>query len=334
MTDHSAARNTTDLPAATPDAKGRLKARVAQYGIYLALLILVVFFTISSDVFLTSANLLNVLRQVSIVGICAVGLTFVLLTGGIDLSVGSVIGVAGMTCATVIAAGFPVAVAVAAALGFGLCAGLLAGFIINEAHIPPLITTLGLMTAFRGVSYIIGGGLPVYGVPDGLKEIGQGYVLGIPVPVILMALALALGHLVLTHTRFGREVYGVGGNEEAARLSGVNVRRLKYKVYALSGTLAAFAGIVLMARVNSGQPKGGEGYELDIITAVVLGGVSIFGGVGRLSGVLAGVLIMGVLANGMILLNINEYVQWVVKGTVLLAAVALDQFIYRQGKTG
>ena len=333
MTDHSTARNAASVTAPQAPRGVGIKAKVAQYGIYLALLILVIFFTVSSDVFLTSANLLNVLRQVSIIGICAVGLTFVLLTGGIDLSVGSVIGVAGMTCATLIAAGFPIVLAVAAALGFGLFAGLLAGFIINEAGIPPLITTLGLMTAFRGVSYIIGGGLPVYGVPAGLKEIGQGYVLGIPVPVLLMAAALALGHVVLTYTRFGREVYGVGGNEEAARLSGVNVRRLKYKVYALSGTLAAFAGIVLMARVNSGQPKGGEGYELDIITAVVLGGVSIFGGVGRLSGVLAGVLIMGVLANGMILLNINEYVQWVVKGTVLLAAVALDQFIYRQSKS-
>lgn len=310
----------------------RLKARLAQYGIYLALLLLVLFFTATSDVFLTSANLLNVLRQVSIIGICAVGLTFVLLTGGIDLSVGSVIGVSGMTCATLVAAGFPVAIAVAGALAFGFLAGLLAGFIINEAGIPPLITTLGLMTTFRGLSYIIGGGLPVYGVPDALKALGQGYVLGIPVPVILMAITLAVGHLVLTHTRFGREVYGVGGNEEAARLSGVSVKALKYKVYALSGTLAAFAGIVLMARVNSGQPKGGEGYELDIITAVVLGGVSIFGGVGRLSGVLAGVLIMGVLANGMILLNIQEYVQWVVKGAVLLAAVALDQFIHRKTK--
>lgn len=324
---------TMGAPTASMEARrGGLLPRLAQYGIYLALLILVLVFTASSDVFLTGANLLNVLRQVSIIGICAVGLTFVLLTGGIDLSVGSVIGVAGMTCATLISMGSHPALGVAAALAFGLLAGLLAGFIINEAGIPPLITTLGLMTAFRGISYLIGGGLPVYGVPDGLKALGQGYVLGVPVPVILMAVTLLFGHVVLTHTRFGREVYGVGGNEEAARLSGVNVKRLKYKVYALSGTLAAFAGIVLMARVNSGQPKGGEGYELDIITAVVLGGVSIFGGVGRLTGVLAGVLIMGVLANGMILLNIDEYVQWVVKGSVLLAAVALDQFIHKQGK--
>lgn len=321
------------VPTSQPGRRGALLPKLAQYSIYLALLILVVVFTATSDVFLTGANLLNVLRQVSIIGICAVGLTFVLLTGGIDLSVGSVIGVSGMTCATLLSLGAPAALAVLAALAFGLLAGLLAGFIINEAGIPPLITTLGLMTAFRGVSYLIGGGLPVYGVPDGLKALGQGYVLGIPVPVILMAATLLVGHVVLTHTRFGREVYGVGGNEEAARLSGVNVKRLKYKVYALSGTLAAFAGIVLMARVNSGQPKGGEGYELDIITAVVLGGVSIFGGVGRLTGVLAGVLIMGVLANGMILLNIDEYVQWVVKGTVLLAAVALDQFIHRQGRS-
>lgn len=189
---------------------------------------------------------------------------------GIDLSVGWVIWVSGKTCATLAAAGFPVAIAVAGALAFELIAGLLTGFINNEAGIPPLITTLDLMTSLRGVSCIIGGGLPVYGVLDGLKAMGRGYVLGIPAPVILMAITLTLGHIVLTHTRFGREVDGVCGNEEAARLSGV----------------------------------------------------------------LAGVLIMGVLANGMILLNINECVQWVVKGAVLLAAFALDQFIHRQGKAG
>ena len=323
---------TTQNQTHGPTWQRRAIVTLSQYGIYVALLILLVFFSIASDVFLTSANLLNVLRQVSIIGICAVGLTFVLLTGGIDLSVGSVIGVSGMTCATLIAMGFPVSLAVIAALACGMTAGLLAGFIINEAGIPPLITTLGLMTTFRGVAYLIGDGLPVYGIPENLKYFGQGQLLGIPVPVILMAVTLLVGHVVLSHTKFGREVYGVGGNEEAARLSGVNVKRLKYKIYALSGTLAAFAGIVLMARVNSGQPKGGEGYELDIITAVVLGGVSIFGGVGKLTGVLAGVLIMGVLDNGMILLNLNEYIQWVVKGSVLLAAVALDQLIHRQGK--
>lgn len=305
---------------------------LAQYGIFLALIILIAVFASRSEVFLSSANILNILRQVSVIGICAVGMTFIMLTGGIDLAVGSMIGVSGMICATLIAMGYPPAIAVAAAMAAGVVLGLVAGLIINEFRIPPLITTLGMMTALRGVSYMIGGGLPVYGVPDDVKFLGQGYVLGIPFPVLLMALALVAGHVVLTHTVFGRQVYGTGGNEEASRLSGVNVKAVKYKVYLLSFALASFAGIVLMARVNSGQPRGGEGYELDIITAVVLGGVSIFGGIGRLTGVVAGVLIMGVLANGMILLNIDEYVQWVVKGCVLLAAVALDQFIHNRGK--
>lgn len=318
------------------DEKGKRPARdwaglLAQYGIFLALLILIAFFAARSDVFLSSTNILNVLRQVSVVGICAVGMTFIMLTGGIDLSVGSVIGVAGMTCATLISMGYPVAAAVAAAMLLGIAFGALAGFIINELRIPPLITTLGLMTALRGVSYMIGGGLPVYGVPDDLKFLGQGYLFGVPVPVILMVVVLIVGHVVLTHTVFGRQVYGTGGNEEASRLSGVSVKGVKYKVYLIGFTLSSFAGIVLLARVNSGQPRGGEGYELDIITAAVLGGVSIFGGIGRLTGVVAGVLIMGVLANGMILINIDEYVQWVVKGCVLLAAVALDQFIHHRG---
>ncbi len=318
------------------DEKGERPARdwaglLAQYGIFLALLILIAFFAARSDVFLSSTNILNVLRQVSVVGICAVGMTFIMLTGGIDLSVGSVIGVAGMTCATLISMGYPVAAAVAAAMTLGIAFGALAGFIINELRIPPLITTLGFMTALRGVSYMIGGGLPVYGVPDDLKFLGQGYLLGVPVPVILMVIVLIVGHVVLTHTVFGRQVYGTGGNEEASRLSGVSVKGVKYKVYLIGFTLSSFAGIVLLARVNSGQPRGGEGYELDIITAAVLGGVSIFGGIGRLTGVVAGVLIMGVLANGMILINIDEYVQWVVKGCVLLAAVALDQFLHHRG---
>ncbi|OSP53446.1 ABC transporter permease [Pseudoruegeria sp. SK021] len=322
-----------NVPAHAKRQKRDLVTVLAQYGIYLALVILILFFASQSDVFLSKDNGLNILRQVSVIGICAVGMTFVMLTGGIDLSVGSVIGVSGMVCATLVSLGFPPIVAVAAAMTFGAFAGLLSGFIINVLNIPPLITTLGLMTAFRGISFMIGGGLPVYGVPDSIKFLGQGYIAGIPVPVILMVLAFIAGHIILTHTVFGRQVYGTGGNEEASRLSGVNVKVLKYKIYLIGGVLAAFAGIVLMARVNSGQPKGGQGYELDIITAVVLGGVSIFGGVGRLTGVIAGVLIMGVLANGMILLNIDEYVQWVVKGGVLLAAVALDQFIHGRGKT-
>lgn len=298
---------------------------LSQYWIFIALLVLIIAFSLLSDSFLTQINILNILRQVSIIGICAVGMTMIILTGGIDLSVGSMIGVAGMACALMLQADVHPILAVGGTLIMGLGFGAFTGVLINKIHIPPLIATLGLMTGLRGVAYILNGGLPIYGIPESVKFIGQGWVFGIPFPVILMVLVFILGYILLNKTAFGRHLYGTGGNEEASRLSGVNVEKLKSKVYLLGFFLSTFAGIVLMARVNSGQPRGGTGYELDIITAVVLGGVSIMGGSGRLTGVIAGVMIMGVLSNGMILLNIDEYVQWVVKGAVLLTAVGLDQ---------
>ncbi|MDG3087594.1 ABC transporter permease [Vibrio hannami] len=308
----------------SPDKK-QLINLLSQYWIFIALLVLIFAFSMLSESFLTQVNILNILRQVSIIGICAVGMTMIILTGGIDLSVGSMIGVAGMACALMLKAGFPPALAVGLTLTLGLCFGYFTGMLINKIHIPPLIATLGLMTGLRGVAYILNDGLPIYGLPDSIKFIGQGWVFGIPFPVILMIAVFIFGYILLNKTAFGRHLYGTGGNEEASRLSGVNVENLKTKVYLLGFFLSTFAGIVLMARVNSGQPRGGTGYEMDIITAVVLGGVSIMGGSGRLTGVIAGVMIMGVLSNGMILLNIDEYVQWVVKGAVLLTAVGLDQ---------
>jgi ribose/xylose/arabinose/galactoside ABC-type transport system permease subunit len=305
---------------------------LSQYWIFIALIVLVIAFSLLSDSFLTKVNLLNILRQVSIIGICAVGMTMIILTGGIDLSVGSMIGVAGMACALMLNAGVPPIIAVVGTLGIGLAFGGLTGLMINKIRIPPLIATLGLMTALRGVAYILNDGLPIYGLPESIKFIGQGWVLGVPFPVILMIAVFIFGYILLNKTAFGRHLYGTGGNEEASRLSGVNVERLKTKVYLIGFFLSTFAGIVLMARVNSGQPRGGTGYEMDIITAVVLGGVSIMGGSGRLTGVIAGVMIMGVLSNGMILLNIDEYVQWVVKGMVLLTAVGLDQLTSHKSK--
>ena len=315
----------SQLVAVKQENKGKLLNLLSQYWIFIALLVLIVAFTLLSDSFLTKINLLNILRQVSIIGICAVGMTMIILTGGIDLSVGSMIGVAGMACALMLQADVPPILAVGATLLMGLGFGGFTGILINKIHIPPLIATLGLMTALRGLAYLLNGGLPVYGIPDSVKFLGQGWLFGIPFPVILMVIVFILGYVILNKTAFGRHLYGTGGNEEASRLSGVNVEWLKTKVYLLGFFLSTFAGIVLMARVNSGQPRGGTSYEMDIITAVVLGGVSIMGGSGRLTGVIAGVMIMGVLSNGMILLNIDEYVQWVVKGVVLLIAVGLDQ---------
>lgn len=302
---------------------------ISKYGIYVALAVLIIVFSFASEAFLTQGNILNVLRQVSIVGICAVGMTFIIITGGIDLSVGSMIGLAGMICATLVSLGYDPVLAFGITMIVGSLLGLATGAIINEVGIPPLIATLGMMTILRGLAYVISGGLPIYGIPDSIKFLGQGYIAGIPVPVILMAIILVAGWLILTRTVFGRQVYGTGGNEEASHLSGVNVKRVRYYVYLIGYLLATFAGIILMARINSGQPRAGTNYELDIITAVVLGGVSIMGGIGSLPRVFAGVLIMGILANGMVLLNVNEFVQWVVKGAVLLTAVSLDRLSHR-----
>lgn len=303
----------------------------SKYGIFLALIILILFFTLSSKAFMTPENVMNILRQVAVIGICAAGMTFILLTGGIDLSVGSIIGVSAVSTAQLMVMGISPVLASLLALVLGTLLGLFNGLVINEMAIPPLITTLGTMTALRGVAYLITKGLPVYGFPKSFTILGQGYVWIIPIPVIIMAVVFILSYIVLTKSVFGRHVYGTGGNEEASRLSGVNVKRVKYAVYAIGGFLFSLAGVVLLSRVNSGQPKAGDGYEMDIITAVVLGGVSIVGGVGSILGVIVGVMIMGVLANGMILLNVGDYYQRIVKGLVLLAAVGLDQLSKRRG---
>ena len=238
---------------------------------------------------------------------------------------GSIIGIASVFTAKLMLGGVAAPWAVVATLGMCALFGLVNGLIVNELFIPPFVATLGTMTALRGVAFIISGGLPVFGFSNSLSYLGQGYVWMIPVPVVIMAITFALGYLLLDATRFGRYVYGVGGNEEATRLSGIGVKAIKALVYTISGFLSGLAGVVLLSRINSGQPKAGQGYEMDVITAVVIGGVSISGGEGNIILVVAGVLIMGVLSNGMILLNIDEYVQWVVKGLVLVAAVGFDR---------
>ena len=307
---------------------------LSQYGIYLVLLALVAFFSIASPVFLTPANLFNILRQVSIVGIAAVGMTFVMLTGGIDLSVGSILALVGVLCAMMmVRIGLDPWLAAVIAVGIGTVCGLINAFIICQFSIPPLIATLGMMTVWRGVAFLITNGMPVYGFPEAFTELGQGYIWIIPNPVVVMALCFAAGWFVLSRFSFGRYVYGIGGNEEASRLSGVNVNRVKYLVYTLAGFLFGIAGVMLLSRTNSGQPKAGTGAEMDIITAVVLGGISIKGGEGKITGVIAGVLIMGVLSNGMIITNTGDYVQRVVSGLVLIVAVGFDIYSQKRRET-
>ncbi|MHC4645688.1 MAG: ABC transporter permease [Planctomycetota bacterium] len=303
-----------------------LKSRVqGQAGILAVLFALIAYFAVTADGFLGPENVLNIVRQISMLGISAVGMTFVILTAGIDLSVGSLMSLINVVCAKLmVEAGFHPVWAVLVSLILACLVGLINGVIITRAKVPPLITTLGMMITLRGLSYVICDGDPIWGFTDRFRVLGQGYVGIVPIPVIIMFAMFAVGWIFLNKTIYGRYIYGVGGNEEASRLSGVDVPRIKCLAYILSGLLTGVAAIIMLSRLNTGQPKIGTGFELDVITAVVLGGVSIFGGRGRLTGVFVGVLIMGVLSNGLISLDISEYYQQIIRGMVLLGAVAFD----------
>jgi len=302
-----------------------------KYGIVLVLILMIGFFSLTTESFLTFNNLLNVIRQVSIMGIVAVGMTFVLLTGGLDLSVGALLAVSGVSTSVLIVnynvnplLGMAVGVLVTTVLG------MITGLIIQRIDLPPMIVTLGMMTITRGLAYIITGGLPIYGLPKEYVKIGQGYIGVIPIPVIFMIIIFLIGGFILNKTYFGRHFYAMGGNLEAARLSGVKVSSLKVVTYLISGFLCGIAGIILMFRINSGQPTAGLGIEMDVITATVLGGVSLTGGEGKIFGVFIGCLIIGVLSNGLIIMNVGEYYQLIVKGMVLILAVSFDKLGQRE----
>lgn len=302
----------------------------SKYGILFAWIILIVAFSIIEPAFIKVTNVLNILRQVAIIGVCSVGMTMVILTGGMDLSVGSVIGVSAVAGSMLLSRNLPYALVLLIVIGIGVVSGAVNAFFINKIEIAPIIMTLGMMTSLRGLAYILSDGFPIYGIPEGFLTIGQGYVGPIPVPVIIMILCFIVGYIILNKMVLGRSIYGIGGNDEAARLAGVNVKKIIYKVYCMAGGLYALAGLILMARVNSGQPKAGEGYEMDVITGCVLGGISISGGEGKITGVIIGVLLMGTLTNGMVLLNIPEFWQRVVKGIVLILAVSVDSLAKKQ----
>lgn len=303
---------------------------LAEYAIIVIFIVLFVVMSIFAPNFFTGNNMVNILRQVSISGICAVGMTFVMLTGGIDLSVGAILGVSGVLTAMMMLKGIPSLLASIIALALGVVIGGITGAIIHYIEIPPMIATLGTMTSLRGVAYLITGGTPVFGFDESYSKIGQGHVGVIPIPVIILAIVYAIGIFALSKTKFSRYVYGIGGNQEVARLSGIKVARVKIAVYAISGFCSALAGLVMLGRVNSGQPRAGESYEMDVITAVVLGGVSLNGGVGNLSHVIFGVLIIGVLTNGMTMMAVDDYWQRVVKGLILLLAVSFDHYIQKK----
>lgn len=300
---------------------------ISQVFVYLILLFVIVFFSIMSQSFMTSRNILNICRQVSMIGICSVGMTMVLLTGGIDISVGSIIALSGVVAAKLIAENmWPIFPAMVVGVVIGVICGIISGVMVAKFDVPALIATLAMQSIARGIAFILTQGIPVYGLPEQIRVLGQGYFLNIPIPVYIMVLMFFIGWWLLEQTTFGRHVYAIGGNEEVARLPGINVMMRKLQIYAFSGFFAGLSGIIMLSRVNSGQPNTSEGFEMDVITAAVLGGVSVAGGQGKIVNVIAGVLIMGMLGNGMTLMNLDEYWQWVTRGAVLLFAVAFDNW--------
>jgi ribose transport system permease protein len=309
----------------------RQKETLQKYGPFLALVAVCIALAFMTPNFLSVSNSFDVMRQVSINAVIAFGMTLTILLGGIDLSVGSILAVSSVLAAVTMKAGHNPGLAAGIAILAGAGMGSLNGVVIAKGNVAPFIGTLGMMTLLRGAALVLSNGSPISGFSsDVFAMLGGGYVARlIPVPVVLMLAMFAVFWFVLTRTVFGRHVYATGGNAEAAKLSGVNTDRVQILVYTLSGAMAALAGLILTSRLDSAQPTAGAGYELDAITAVVLGGTSLAGGRGWIFGTLVGALLIGVLNNGLNLMGVSAFYQQVVKGSVILLAVLLD----RGGKT-
>ncbi len=307
--------------------KGELRNNIAKLGPFIGLILMIILLAIFNDNFLTTNNILNLLRQISINALIAFGMTFVILTAGIDLSVGSMLALGSALTAGMLTSGMDPILAICLGLFLGLVLGAINGIIITKGKVAPFIATLATMTIFRGATLVYTDGKPITGLSDSaaFEMIGKGYFFWIPVPVIFMIIVFIILYFVLNNTVFGRRVYAVGGNEEAATLSGIKTDNVKIWVYALTGMLSVLAGIILMSRLNSAQPTAGSTYELDAIAAVVIGGTSLMGGRGRITGTLIGCLIIGVISNGLNLLNVSSFYQQIVKGAVILFAVLLDR---------
>ncbi|MFM7208211.1 MAG: ABC transporter permease [Verrucomicrobiota bacterium] len=298
-----------------------------RFGILLVLLAVGLGLSLATESFLTVSNLTNVARQVSINGILAVGVTFVLLTGGVDLSLGSVVALSGVVCATFAhpsADGHPLFIPVAAGLLTGAACGLVNGGLVTKGNVAPFIVTLGMMTVARGLALIVSGGRPVADMSERLTALA-GDVGGVPIPLLFFAAVALAAWAFLRRFRLGRHVYAVGGNEQAARAAGISVGRVKLFVYVLCGLMAGLAGVVLAARITTGQPNAGVAYELDAIAAVVIGGTSLSGGIGSVAGTVLGVILIGVINNGLDLMSVSSYYQQVVKGVIIVGAVWLDR---------
>lgn len=327
------------------ESRARAFAILGRIAPLMFLVALVVIFAVLQPRFLMSMNLFNILRQVSIYGIIAVGMTFVILTRGIDLSVGSIVAMSGLVAAVVAkggiegrfaltadGSGYAWPLAALAAIIVGSVAGYLQGVAVSRLTVPAFVVTLGGMTVFRGIALMIGNGGPVSGFDDAFGWWGRGMIGPVPVPVVIFAVVALVAHFVLTQTRFGRSVYAVGSNPDAARLSGINTARVTTLVYAVIGFCSGLGGFVLSARLNSAEAVAGTGYELTAIAAVVIGGTSLYGGTGSIIGTVIGALLTGVLLNGLVILNVSPYTQQILIGLIIIAAVAFDSFIKKQSR--
>ena len=303
------------------DARHILK----NYGIIIAFVLICIMLSVTSPVFLTTTNIINVIRQTSIYGIMAVGMTFIILTGGIDLSIGSIMAIAGAVCAGLLKEGHSIALVIPATLAVGILCGLTNGLVITVGKITPFVATLGMMSIARGFTLIYTKGYPISGFSPEFRFIGGGYLFGCPIPIVIFVAVVLIAYVVLAQTRVGRYTYAIGGNEDTVILSGINSGFYKTLVYVIAGASAALSALILTSRLNSAEPIAGLGYELDVIAAVVIGGTSLNGGRGSLFGTFIGALMIGVINNGMNLLDISPYFQLVVKGLIIIGAVLLDR---------
>lgn len=301
--------------------------RLGQYGLLMAFVAVCLVLSLITPRFLTVQNLMIIVTQVSINALLAFGVTFVIITGGIDLSIGSMVAVTGVVAAQFAHPdAYPVVVPVGVGLLAGLGFGAFNGFVITRSNVPPFIVTLGTMTIGRGLALILSKGRPISNLSDEFNFIGGGKILGVPTLILFLLVAFVMCSVLLRKTVLGRYMYAVGGNEQAAKASGIQLSRIKMAVYTLCGGLAALAGILLTSRITTGQPNAGAGFELDAIAAAIIGGTSTSGGSGTMTGTLIGALLIGVISNGLDLLNVTSYYQQVVMGIIIIGAVVLDSF--------
>lgn len=315
-----------DRPALSSRLRLGAGHALSRYGIVIAFVALCVALSLLNQYFLTPRNIGNVLRQASINGILAVGQTFVILTAGIDLSVGSLLAVCGLLGSMLVTGADPgsPALAILLGVGAGLVLGMVNGLVVAWLRVPAFVATLGMLSVARGLTFISNDGMPVPNLAPSFLQLGQGIVFGVPVPVILFGATVLVAWIVLRFTTYGRYVYAVDGNERSARTSGINTRRIIFSVYSVSGALAGLSGLLLAARTTSALPQAGVSYELDAIAAVVIGGTSLTGGVGSPVGTLFGALIIAVISNGLDLMSVSSYYQQVIKGAIIVLAVLLD----------